>query len=153
MPITEILQKNADFYPNDTALVEINPKLDNKTKMTWREYSLIVTDPSQAYRREMTWGEFNKTANRFANLLRTRGIKKGDKVAILMMNCIEWLPVYFGVLKTGAVVVPLNYRYTADEIKYCINKADVDFIVAQKRKKVKRKGTVKGAFFIMRAVF
>ncbi len=129
MPITEILQKNADFYPNDLSLVEINPKLDNKTKMTWREYSLIVTDPAQAYRREMTWGEFNKTANRFANLLLTRGIKKGDKVAILMMNCIEWLPVYFGVLKTGAVVVPLNYRYTADEIKYCINKADADFIV------------------------
>ncbi len=129
MPITEILQKNADFYPNDLSLVEINPRLDNKTKMTWREYSLIVTDPTQAYRREMTWGEFNKTANRFANLLLTRGIKKGDKVAILMMNCIEWLPVYFGVLKTGAVVVPLNYRYTADEIKYCINKADADFIV------------------------
>ena len=129
MPITEILQKNADFYPNDLSLVEINPRLDNKTKMTWREYSLIVTDPTQAYRREMTWGEFNKTANRFANLLLTRGIKKGDKVAILVMNCIEWLPVYFGVLKTGAVVVPLNYRYTADEIKYCINKADADFIV------------------------
>ncbi len=129
MPITEILQKNADFYPNDVALVEINPKLDNKSKMTWREYSLIVTDPSQAYRREMTWGEFNKTANRFANLLLTRGIKQGDKVAILMMNCIEWLPIYFGVLKTGAVVVPLNYRYTAEEIKYCINKADADFII------------------------
>ncbi len=129
MPITEILQKNADFYPNDLSLVEINPQLDNNTKMTWREYSLIVTNPHEAYRREMTWGEFNKTANRFANLLLTRGIKKGDKVAILMMNCIEWLPVYFGVLKTGAVVVPLNYRYTADEIKYCINKADADFIV------------------------
>lgn len=129
MPITEILQKNADFYPNDTALVEINPKLDNKSKMTWREYSLIVTDPSQAYRREMTWGEFNKISNRFANLLLTRGIKQGDKVAILMMNCIEWLPIYFGVLKTGAIVVPLNYRYTADEIKYCINKADADFII------------------------
>lgn len=129
MPITEILQKNADFYPNDTALVEINPKLDNKSKMTWREYSLIVTDPSQAYRREMTWGEFNKMSNRFANLLLTRGIKRGDKVAILMMNCIEWLPVYFGVLKTGAVVVPLNYRYTSDEIKYCIEKADADYIV------------------------
>lgn len=129
MPITEILQKNADFYPNDTALVEINPKLDNKSKMTWREYSLIVTDPSQAYRREMTWGEFNKMSNRFANLLLTRGIKRGDKVAVLMMNCIEWLPAYFGVLKTGAVVVPLNYRYTAEEIKYCIEKADVDYII------------------------
>ena len=44
----------------------------------------------------------------FANLLFTRGIKKGDKVAILMMNCLEWLPIYFGILKTGALVVPMN---------------------------------------------
>lgn len=129
MPLTEILQKNADFYPNDTALVEINPKMENKNLMTWRDYSLIVTDPSKAYRRELTWGKFNKDANRIANLLLSRGIKKGDKAAVLMMNCLEWLPVYFGILKTGAIVVPLNYRYTADEIKYCINKADVDYIV------------------------
>lgn len=129
MPITEILQKNADFYPNDIALTEINPKLENRRPMTWREYSLIVTSPSQQYKREITWGEFNKISNRFANLLLTRGIKKGDKVAILMMNCLEWLPIYFGALKTGAVAVPLNYRYTADEIKYCLNKADCDYIV------------------------
>ena len=106
MPLTEILQKNADFYPNDVALVEINPKVKEKSLMTWRDYSLIVTDPSESYRREMTWSKFNKDANRIANLLLSRGIKKGDKAAVLMMNCIEWLPVYFGVLKTGAVVVP-----------------------------------------------
>ena len=129
MPLTEILQKNADFYPNDVALVEINPKVENKSLMTWRDYSLIVTDPSEAYRREMTWSKFNKDANRIANLLLSRGIKKGDKAAVLMMNSIEWLPVYFGVLKTGAIVVPLNYRYTAEEIKYCIDKADADYIV------------------------
>ena len=129
MPLTEILQKNADFYPNDVALVEINPKVESKSLMTWRDYSLIVTDPSESYRREMTWSKFNKDANRIANLLLSRGIKKGDKAAVLMMNSIEWLPVYFGVLKTGAIVVPLNYRYTAEEIKYCIDKADADYIV------------------------
>ena len=129
MPLTEILQKNADFYPNDVALVEINPKLENKSLMTWRDYSLIMTDPTEAYRREMTWSKSNKDANRIANLLLPRGIKKGDKAAVLMMNCIEWLPVYFGILKTGAVVVPLNYRYTAEEIKYCVDKADADYIV------------------------
>ena len=129
MPLTEILQKNADFYPNDVALVEINPKMEQKSLMTWRDYSLIVTDPSESYRREMTWSKFNKDANRIANLLLSRGIKKGDKAAVLMMNSIEWLPVYFGVLKTGAIVVPLNYRYTAEEIKYCIDKADADYIV------------------------
>ncbi len=129
MPITEILTKNADFYPNDVCLVEINPKNEKPERMTWREYSLIEASPNEAYRQEITWSEFNKKANRFANLLLTRGIKKGDKVAILLMNCIEWLPIYFGILKTGALAVPLNYRYTADEIKYCLKLADADAII------------------------
>ncbi len=129
MPITEILQKNADFYPNDVSLVEINPKLEHKSQMTWREYSLIETNPKEAYRKEITWSEFNKQSNRFANFLLTRGIKKGDKVAILLMNCIEWLPIYFGILKTGAMAVPLNYRYASDEIKYCLDLSDADAII------------------------
>ena len=129
MPITEILQKNADFYPDDISLIEINPTLENQSRMTWREYSLIESNPNEAYRKEITWSEFNKRANRFANFLLTRGIKKGDKVAILLMNCIEWLPIYFGILKTGAMAVPLNYRYAADEIKYCLELADADVII------------------------
>ncbi len=129
MPITDILQKNADFYPTDVSLVEINPQLENKSRLTWREYSLIESNPNEAYRNEITWGDFNKKANRFANLLLTRGVKKGDKVAILLMNCIEWLPIYFGILKTGAMAVPLNYRYAADEIKYCLELSDSDFII------------------------
>ncbi len=129
MPITDFLTKNADFYPNDVALVEINPKLEEQKHLTWREYSLIVTSPNEAYRREITWSEFNKKSNRFANLLLSRGIKKGDKVAILLMNCLEWLPVYFGILKAGAVVVPLNYRYTAEEIKYCLQKSDSTHLI------------------------
>ena len=129
MPITEILKKNADFYPNDTALVEINPKLENQTRMTWKEYALIESSPNEAYRTEITWSEFNKKANRFANLLLSRGIQKGDKVSILLMNCLEWLPIYFGILKTGALAVPLNYRYTASEIKYCLDLSDSDAII------------------------
>ena len=46
-----------------------------------------------------------------------------------MMNCLEWLPIYFGILKTGALAVPLNFRYTADEIKYCLDLAEVDILV------------------------
>ncbi len=63
-----------------------------------------------------------------ANLLLGRGIRKGQKVAILLMNCLEWLPIYFGILKTGAVAVPLNFRYTAQEIEYCVKLADVDVL-------------------------
>ena len=75
MPITEILQKNADFYPEDISLVEINPQNENKTRMTWREYSLIEPSTSESGRKELTWGDFDKKANRFANLLLSRGIK------------------------------------------------------------------------------
>ena len=129
MPITDILTKNADFYPNDVSLVEINPKLESNKNMTWREFSLMQSTTAESYRREITWGEFQKRANRFANFLLSRGIKKGEKVAILLMNCLEWLPIYFGILKTGALAVPLNYRYTADEIAYCLDKADAEYII------------------------
>ncbi|MBR3504245.1 MAG: acyl--CoA ligase [Clostridia bacterium] len=124
MPITEILEKNAQLYGDETALVEINPEFQPESRITWREYSLMQPQPGEEFRRELTWSEFDKKANRFANLLLTRGCRKGDKVAILLMNSIEWLPIYFGVLKAGAIAVPLNYRYTAEEIKYCLDKAD-----------------------------
>ena len=129
MPITEILENNAQLYKNDVALVEINPQLQEKSRVTWKEYSLIETSPNDDFRTEITWGEFDKKANRFANLLLSRGIKKGDKVAILLMNCLEWLPIYFGILKTGALAVPLNFRFTAEEIKYCLNLAEADALV------------------------
>ncbi len=124
MPITETLVKNAAMYPNETALVEIHPEIEAASRITWKDFSLVPPQAGQPFRREISWKEFDARANRFSNLLLTRGVKKGNKVAILLMNSIEWLPIYFGVLKTGAVVVPLNYRYTSDEIKYCLDKAD-----------------------------
>lgn len=129
MPITKILEQNATLYPNDVALVEINPEFEPKSRITWRDYALIQPQAGEPFRREMTWLDFDKKANRFANLLLTRGCKKGDKVAILLMNSIEWLPTYFGILKAGAIAVPLNYRYTAEEIKYCLEKADCTMLV------------------------
>ncbi|MBP2658772.1 MAG: acyl-CoA synthetase (AMP-forming)/AMP-acid ligase [Firmicutes bacterium] len=129
MLITEILSRNAMLYGDEISLIEINPELQEKHAVSWREYELIETNPAASFRREITWGEFDNKANRFANLLLDSGIKKGDKVAILLMNCIEWLPIYFGILKTGAVAVPLNFRYAAEEIKYCLELADADALV------------------------
>ena len=120
MDITELLSRNAKLYGQETCLTEINLDLQESHNVTWREYELIENNPAGEYRREMSWRVFEEKANRMANLLVKRGIKKGDKVAILLMNCLEWLPIYFGILKTGAIVVPLNFRYTADEIKYCL---------------------------------
>ncbi len=124
MPITEFLSRNAEIYGQEKCLTEINLDLQESHKVTWREYELIENNPAGEYRREMTWRVFDEKANRLANLLLKRGIKKGDKVAILLMNCLEWLPIYFGILKSGAVAVPLNFRYTAEEIKYCLDLSD-----------------------------
>ena len=129
MPITEILEKNCRLYGNDVCLVEINPEMPETKRTTWKEFELIEPSRTPYYRREITWNVFNEKANRFANLLLERGIQKGDKVGILLMNCLEWLPIYFGILKTGALAVPLNFRYAADEIKYCVELADVDILV------------------------
>ena len=127
--ITEILERNAAEWPEDVALVEINPQELESRHTTWREYALIESSPIEAFRSEMTWREFDEKANRFANFLLSRGFRKGDKVAILLMNCLEWLPVYFGILKSGCLAVPLNFRYTAEEIRYCLDLADADALV------------------------
>lgn len=129
MPITDILEKNCRLYGDDVALVEINPEMPETKRTTWKEFDLIEPSRAAYYRREITWNVFNEKANRFANLLVERGIKKGEKVGILLMNCLEWLPIYFGILKTGALAVPLNFRYSADEIKYCVELAEIDILV------------------------
>ena len=98
MPITNILEKNCEMYGNEICLVEINPQLPETRRITWKEYELMEPTKSSYYRREITWNVFNEKANRFANFLLSRGVKKGDKVAILLMNCLEWLPIYFGIL-------------------------------------------------------
>ncbi|MDY5015233.1 MAG: AMP-binding protein [Eubacteriales bacterium] len=128
MVIMDYLEKNARLHPSEVALVEINPAL-RPDRTTWKEFDLIESGAGGQYRRELTWKEFDMQANRFANLLLSRGVKKGDKVAILLMNCLEWLPIYFGILKTGALAVPMNYRYTAEEIDYCLRLSDASVLV------------------------
>ena len=129
MPITDLLERNAKLYGNEVALVEINPELQEKRRITWKEYDLIMPSPTTAYRREITWSVFDEKANRVANMLLARGIGKGKKVAILLMNCLEFLPIYFGILKTGAIVVPMNFRFSADEIKYCLDLSETDVLL------------------------
>lgn len=104
MTITEILARNARLYPDSPALIEITP--------------------SKNLRKMITWKEFNDRANRVANALIERGIKKGDVVMHLMMNSINWLEAYFGILKSGAMAAPLNFRFISRQIKYCIDIAE-----------------------------
>lgn len=129
MPIIDLLERNAREFPEEVALVEINPEKLGRQNENWSEFGLVEADSESAYRRQISWNDFDRRANRFAHLLMANNVKKGDKVAILLMNCLEWLPIYFGVLKSGALAVPLNYRYTADEIKYCLDLADASVLI------------------------
>ncbi|MBQ9985000.1 MAG: acyl--CoA ligase [Oscillospiraceae bacterium] len=129
MVITDFLERNARLYGSEISLVELNPSEERDKVTTWWDFNLIESAGTDApYRREITWKDFDRRANRFANLLLSRGLKKGTKVAILLMNCIEWLPIYFGILKAGCIAVPMNFRYSSDEIKYCLELADVEVL-------------------------
>jgi long-chain acyl-CoA synthetase len=104
MNMIEVIAKNARMYPDDIAFVE--------------------TRPSANIRKDITWARFHERMNRLANALLARGIKRNDKVYVLGMNSINWLEAFFGVMATGAWAVPLNFRFTDDDIRYCANVAE-----------------------------
>ncbi|MBC2711315.1 MAG: acyl--CoA ligase [Desulfosarcina sp.] len=104
MLITEILARNARMYGQETALIEREPEKNRRVEITWKT--------------------FDDEANAIARALMARGIKKGDRVVHLMMNCIQWLPAYFGILRTGAWAVPLNFRFVAKTIAKCTRTAE-----------------------------
>ena len=109
MLITEILARNARLYGAETALIE--------------------REPAVGRRREISWQQFHDQANRLAQALVARGIEKGDRVVHLMMNGLEWLPAYFGILRTGAWAVPLNFRFVARTIARCIATAEAKAVI------------------------
>ncbi|MDR0853393.1 MAG: AMP-binding protein [Clostridiales Family XIII bacterium] len=128
MILTDLLERNARDFGQDVALVELNPADANTENLEWKEYELVEGGHSNHFRSELTWKEFDDKANRIAYYLISIGVKNGDKVAILLMNSIDWLPIYFGILKTGALAVPLNFRYTSEEIAYCLDLADAKIL-------------------------
>jgi len=90
----------------------------NAKKYPDKEY-LIERTPSKDLRRVLTWKEFNEESNKVANYLqRELGVKKGDFVMHLQMNSLEWIVTFYAILKTGAVAIPLNYRFASADIKY-----------------------------------
>ena len=90
----------------------------NASKFPQREF-LIESYPSQGTRRTLTWEQLDAQTNKLANfLIRECGLKKGDCVQQLLMNSLEWYITYMAVLKTGAVISPLNFRFASGDIKY-----------------------------------
>ena len=86
MPIIDLLERNSKLYGPEVALVEINPEIREEQRVTWKEYELIQPTSTTYYRRQITWSVFDEKANRVANMLLERGIRKGQKVAVLLMD-------------------------------------------------------------------
>jgi long-chain acyl-CoA synthetase len=104
MNLIDMVAKNARLYPEEIAFVEIRP--------------------SANIRREITWARFYDRTNRLANALLDRGIARGDKVYLLGKNSINWLEAFFGAMAAGAWVVPLNFRFMDEDIRYCARVAE-----------------------------
>ncbi len=104
MNIIDLVYRNARLYPDDTAFVEVRPV--SKARI------------------EISWTQFNERTNRLANALIARGVKKGDKVFWLGKNSITWLEAFFSIIKTGAWINPLNFRFTDENILYCAAAAE-----------------------------
>lgn len=80
---------------------------------------LIERTPSTGERRTLTWKQFNDAINRSANYLAKEcGVKDGDYVMHLQNNSLEWLITYYAIIRLGAVVVPLNFRFESSDVLY-----------------------------------
>ena len=78
--------------------------------------------------RSFTYRQTNERLNRLADSLLALGIKKGDKVAVLLENSVEIVELYLAAAKTGIVIVPINFRLVGPEIEYIVNNSDAETI-------------------------
>ena len=98
-------------------------------KFPEREF-LIESWPSKGLRRSLTWRDFNGQADKLANyMIKECGIRKGDIVLQFMMNSLEWYAIYMAILKTGAAVSPLNFRFAANDVKYAADVAKCKVLI------------------------
>ena len=77
----------------------------------------------------LTYSELNASCNRLANALAADGIKKGERVGLLLMNSREFMEAYFALAKVGAVVVPLNWRLVADELEFILKDSGTERLI------------------------
>lgn len=145
LTIVDYLQKNAENCSEKAALIERMYCSNNAEK--WNESKVKRNNVDMLTRRMITWFEFDRKSNQVANMLLENGAQKGDKIAILMENCIEWLIIFFGILKIGAVTVSINCNYAINELQYCLELSDSTILFfsqchTDKISSIKEQGTI-----------
>jgi len=107
-PLQHLLEEAAERFPNNTAIV----------------FPGALGDSSK-----LSYSELNEQANRLANALLDLGVKKGDRVALLMPNCPQFVVSYYAVLKVGAAVVATNPLYSARELEFQLNDCGAETMI------------------------
>ena len=82
-------------------------------------------------RRTLTFADWNQRATQLANGLLALGLKKGDRVALLAYNRVEWMEIYAGLARAGLVAVPLNFRLMTAEIDYILDHSGAVAMIVQ----------------------
>jgi fatty-acyl-CoA synthase len=81
--------------------------------------------------RSMTFRQWNQRSCRLANALLGLGLDKGDRIAVLAYNCVEWMEIYAATAKAGLVAVPINFRLREDEIRYIVEDCAAGAFIVQ----------------------
>src|SRR5215831_15872097 len=81
--------------------------------------------------RALTFAQWDRRACRLANALLGLGLAKGDRIAILAYNCLEWLEIYAATAKAGLVMVPINFRLLADDVAYIVENSEASAFIVQ----------------------
>ena len=83
--------------------------------------------------RSMTFGQWDARSCRLANALLGLGLAKGDRVAILAYNCVEWLEIYAATAKAGLIMVPVNFRLLGADIAYIVENSEASASSSSRR--------------------
>jgi long-chain acyl-CoA synthetase len=118
------------YLPEVSADIEMTDKsavdtFDEATEK-WKDRTAIVF-----YGRKMSYGELRDHVDRFATALHDLGVKKGDRVALLLLNSPQFIIAYFGALKAGAVLTAISPFYVSPEIKHQIEDSGARIIICQ----------------------
>lgn len=84
-------------------------------------------------KRSLTFREFDLRTNKLANGLLSRGLKKGDKIAVLANNCVEFAEIYIAAAKAGLIVVPLNFRLLPEDLYWIVQNAECKMVMIEQR--------------------
>jgi len=98
--------------------------------------------------RKITWERFKKKVDTFSRALHLLGVKKGDKIPLLVTNSLEFIVAMQGIQKIGAVAVPINTFLKEDEITFILNDIEADMLIASSKlknniKNIRKKTSVK----------